>query len=120
MATSRVGPGKMVVTLYLTIDLVKRIDRIASARDLSRSKYIEQALESSITDDEVTVQALTDPVIGPAFMSAFAKPEVLRAMSATLKQDLNDEQLSLFQRAMAGMQHQVQPKKSAKKKGKGK
>lgn len=106
----RVGPGKMIVTLYFDADLVKRIDRLAAADDRSRSKYIEDLVKEGIDKQEMAVRTMTDPVIAPVMMKALASPEVLRALLSMMRTELTDEQLSLFQQTMAAASVQVQKK----------
>lgn len=96
----RIGPGKTIVSLYFDSDLVKRIDRLAASHDISRSKYIERVVAESIEDDEIAVRVMTDPVVAPAMLSALAKPEILRAMTGLLREQLSDEQLNLFSQVM--------------------
>lgn len=105
---ARVGPGKMLLTIYIDVDLVKRIDRLSSSEDVSRSKYVERVLADSIEQEELTVRTMTDPVVAPAMMKALASPEVMRAMLSMIRQDLTDEQLSLFQQTMHAASEQVQ------------
>jgi metal-responsive CopG/Arc/MetJ family transcriptional regulator len=97
---SATGPGKTIVSLYFDTDLVKRIDRLAASQDVSRSKWIEAIVSERIDDEEMTVRVMTDPVVAPAMMSALAKPEILRAMTSIMREQLTDEQLSLFSQVM--------------------
>jgi hypothetical protein len=96
----RVGPGKQFITLYLDKSLVEQCDRLAAAQDISRSKYLVNIIEESIAQDGIAVQAMTNPVVSSALMSAFANPEVLRAITGVMRSELSDDQLNLFQRAM--------------------
>ena len=114
---SATGPGKTIVSLYFDADLVKRIDRLAASHDISRSKWIEAIVAERIDDEELSVRVMTDPVVAPAMMNALAKPEILRAMTGILREQLTDEQLSLFSQVMhtAGEQATKRAKRTAAK-----
>ena len=103
----RLGPGKAFLTAYVERSVVERLDAVAAAQDLSRSKLIERLVIDGLQDMELEVRALTDPVVGPAIINAFARPEVLRAMANVLRQDLSDDQLQLFQQAMHATSDQL-------------
>lgn len=88
-----------LISFRIPQDLLTRIDNIAGAKGDSRTQVIEELLRDSIEHEEQLVRAMTDPIVGPAILSALAKPEVMRALTSSLRQDLTDEQLQLFQRA---------------------
>ena len=104
----RIPAGKAFLTIYLDLDTVQRLDKLAAAEDMSRSKLVSDLLLSGLEDRELTVKVMTDPVVAPAMMSALAKPEILRAMMNVMRESLSDEQLELFQRSMAITTHEVE------------
>ena len=97
----RLGPGKAFVTLYIDRELLTRIDRLAANHDESRSKYIAGLLADAVTQEELGVQVFTNPVLMKAYGAAMSQPGVLRQLLNTMRSDLNDSQLELFQRAVA-------------------
>jgi predicted transcriptional regulator len=117
MGTKRVAKGKrkIPVSVALAPDLVKRIDRMATALGKSRSELVMDLIAEGIDESELSAQAMTNPVIVQALMGAFGRPEVLRQMASTMKQDLTEDQLQLFQNAMAGMTAVVSANQSARK-----
>ena len=94
------GSEKGYLSVYIDADLLRRLDRLAAARDVSRSKLVEEMLLDQLGNSELHVAAMTNPTIVNALMGAMARPEVLRAMSSAMREDVDDEQLQLFQRAI--------------------
>src|SRR5674476_229708 len=94
------APGKRFLAAAIDTDLVVRLDKVAAARGVSRSKYVEEIVRDALDEDEQVVRALNDPVLMPAMMGAFAKPEVLRAMAGVMRAEMSDQQLALFQQSM--------------------
>jgi hypothetical protein len=110
---------KVKVSVALSPELIKRVDRMAKALGQSRSQVIEDLIDAGIQDSEITAAAMTNPVIVQALMGAFGRPDVIRQMASSMKQDLTEDQLHLFQNAMVGMTAAVtaqqQPKRIEKK-----
>jgi hypothetical protein len=113
------GKKKIPVSLALDPGLVKRIDRMATALGESRSELVMRLIKDGIDESELSAQVMTNPVIVQALMGAFGRPDVIRQMASSMKQDLSEDQLHLFQNAMAGMTAAVtaqqQPKRIEKK-----
>ena len=104
----RVGPGKQFITLYLNKETVKRLDDLAAAKNTSRSRFCEQLILDGLQDSELTVRAMTTPVVRDALFSVLAKPDVLRAIMRGMQDELSDDQLELFSRAMIGASQAVE------------
>jgi predicted transcriptional regulator len=94
------GRKKISVTVALDPRLVKRIDRIAGVKNVSRSELVTSLIQEGIDDEETTAAALSNPTILNALVGAFGQPEVMRAMMNQMRQDVTDEQLGLFSKAM--------------------
>lgn len=94
---------KIPITCTLSPRLVRRIDRIAKPLGKSRSELVQQFIEDGLQETETTAAALTNPVIAQALLSSFGRPEVLRAMTSVMRDELSDDQLKLFGDAMTGM-----------------
>jgi predicted transcriptional regulator len=88
--------------MRLPVELVKRIDRMAKLRDVARSVVVQEFISEAIDQQELTVKAMTDPLVSQALMQAFARPEVLRALGSVMREDLTDDQLSLFAAVTTG------------------
>ena len=104
----RLGPGKAFVTLYLDKSTVERLDALAAAQNMSRSKFCESLITEGLEESEVTVRAMSNPVIQRALFEVLGKPDVLRSITRSMRDELTDEQLELFQRAMIGATQAVE------------
>jgi metal-responsive CopG/Arc/MetJ family transcriptional regulator len=91
---------KVKVSVAMSPDLAKRIDRMAKMTGKNRSETVQGLIEDAIDHQETTAAALSNPTIVSALMGAFAKPEVMRAMVNQMRQEVTDEQLGLFAKAM--------------------
>jgi predicted transcriptional regulator len=91
------------LSLYVSATLKQRLERLAAAKDDSISVVVEQLLGDAIEQEELTVKAVHDPVLGPAMMHAFTRPEVLRALLGVIREDVSDDQLKLFSATMSGV-----------------
>jgi len=87
---------KLRVTVTVDIPLMARIDKLAAAVGQSRSAWIEARLRDAIEDEETSVKALTDPVVGPALLNMFKDRDVLRGLARVVQEELQPEQLRLF------------------------
>lgn len=103
-----------LISLRLPADLLGRVDALAGAKHETRSAMIEHLLRDAIDSEELLVRAMTDPIVAPAILGAMAQPEVLRAMTATMRQQLTDEQLQLFTKSMHALEQQTRTPAAAK------
>lgn len=87
---------KQKITMSVDIALVARIDKLAAAVGQSRSAWIEALLREAIEDEETSVKALTDPVVGPALLNMFKDRDVLRGLARVMSEELRPDQLQLF------------------------
>jgi hypothetical protein len=88
--------AKVPITFAMSPDLLVRIDKLAKATGQSRSAWLEARIRDGLEQEEVGVQALTDPVVGPALLGIFRDGEVLRSMAKMFRDELSDSQLQLF------------------------
>jgi hypothetical protein len=93
--------AKIKVSVALRPSLVNRLDRVAVVRGLSRSQLITDMIEAGLDDEELVAKTVSDPVVFPAMVQAFAQPGVMRALLDAMKADVTQEQLNLFQQAVA-------------------
>jgi metal-responsive CopG/Arc/MetJ family transcriptional regulator len=91
---------KVKVSVVISPDLAKRVDRMAKATGKNRSETVQGLIEDAIDDQETTASAVSNPTIMNAIVAAFAKPEVMRALMNQMRQEVTDEQLGLFAKAM--------------------
>ncbi len=105
-----------LISMRLPVELVKRIDRMAKLRDVARSVVVQEFISEAIDQQELTVKAMTDPLVSQALMQAFARPEVLRALGSVMREDLTDDQLSLFAAVTTGAAAAAQAADSRKTK----
>jgi hypothetical protein len=80
--------------------LVKRLDRVAVVRGVSRSQLITDMIEAGLDDEELVAKAVSDPVVFPAMVQAFAQPGVMRALLDAIRAEVSEDQLKLFQQAV--------------------
>jgi len=90
------GTKKGRITIAISGDLVRRVERMAQSEGRSRSDYIERVLEQAVSQDEVAVKALSDPTVGRALINTFSDPAVLQGLAKAIAADLDDDQLRLF------------------------
>lgn len=96
-----------MISFRMLDEVVLRLDAVAAARNVTRSKLMEELLIGALDDEERTIGMMTNPVISQAILGAIAQPEVLRAMSESMRHQLSDEQLELFQKSMHGLEQQI-------------
>lgn len=108
---------KTRVTVAISEDLLRDIDRLADAQGRSRSDYMERCIRDQVRNESVTLKLLQDPVVGPAMVGAFSDPAVLRAMTDRVGEKLSDDELTLFHQALQQISQQA-TKPPGKGKGK--
>jgi metal-responsive CopG/Arc/MetJ family transcriptional regulator len=91
---------KVKLGVVISPDLAKRIDRMAKLTGKNRSETVQGLIEDAIDDQETTASAVSNPTIMNALLAAFAKPEVMRALMTQMRQEVTDEQLGLFAKAL--------------------
>lgn len=94
---------KKQVSVALTPALVKRLDRFAKAQGRSRSAVIEEMCQDGLAEGEVMIKAMNTPVLRDAFVAAFGTKEVQRQLLRTMGEEVSDEQLDLFGKAMKAL-----------------
>lgn len=94
---------KIKLSVSITHELVKRLDRIAKAAGQSRSAMIERLIRDGVDDAETAVQAFTDPLLLQAFAGAFGNRDVLKAMASAVHEEMTDSQLDLFVDRLKGL-----------------
>lgn len=89
--------AKIRITVSIEQAVVKKTDRAAKALGMSRSAFMEDALEEALTEQEAFVSMMKSPILRDAFMSTFSRPEVMRQMLKIMAQDVDGDQLEMFQ-----------------------
>ncbi len=103
---------KVKVSVAMSGDLAKRIDRMAKVTGKNRSQTVQGLIEAAINDQETTASALSNPIIVNALVGAFGKPEVMREVMRQMREEVSEEQLELFVKAMeVGVVVAQQPEK---------
>jgi len=100
-------PNKARFSITVDPRVMRRVDRLAKAMNRSRSATIEKLLNDGVEDTEMFVKAMTNPVLVEAFGKAFASRDVMRTMAATIGQELSDDQMQLFTKAMSRIGREV-------------
>jgi predicted transcriptional regulator len=100
MGKRLVKRGRPTVTVTLEKHLLKRVDSVARALALSRSRLLEQLVRDGIEEQETWARALANPLIAKALGLAIGQPGVLKAMAEAMGEELRPEQMELFKQAM--------------------
>lgn len=87
---------KKRVTITISPDVLRRVDRVAKAQRVSRSAWLEAAALSELGQAEMFVKVLQQPELVRSLLSTFANPAVLRQMAAAMGEEVTDEQMKLF------------------------
>ncbi len=95
--------NKLKVSVALSPDLVRRLDRVARASGDSRSQLITDLVEGGLDQAEAMIKVTADPVMMGAIGRVMADPGVLRNMINGLRSELSDEQLALFKSRLDAM-----------------
>lgn len=105
------------VPMGLSLDgkLMARVDRLAKAMGLTRSRYVENLVRDAIEDAELGVRAFSDPAIMGPLCEMLSKREWVQSCAKAMGAELGEDQLKLFTEAMGN----VVLKSKGKGKGKG-
>lgn len=90
---------KTTVTIAIDPELLKRIDKLAKAMAVSRSRFFELSMREHLADQELGIQAFTDPAIMGPMIKLLGNRDWLRAAAKAFGEEASDEQLTLFSRA---------------------
>lgn len=93
--------AKHVASISMDPELVKSLSELAAVRRLSRSQLIEQICADFIAQEKMAVQVFGDPVVGAALQKAFMDPGVIGRLAAAMREGVSDEQMLLFEKAIA-------------------
>lgn len=114
--------AKTIITLGIDADLVKQLDAVADAQDISRSKFIERLLRDELAGSEQALKVLGDKKLGPVFLKLFGSPEFMQNLAAALGEQLPENALPLFERKLRGAAEEtikaakeIRPKRGRKK-----
>jgi metal-responsive CopG/Arc/MetJ family transcriptional regulator len=91
---------KVKVSVAMSGDLAKRIDRMAKATGKNRSQTVQGLIEDAIDQQEISASVVSNPTIMTALVAALAKPDVTRAMMNQIRQEVTEDQLGLFAKAV--------------------
>jgi predicted transcriptional regulator len=108
--------GKAYVGAYVEAALIRRLDRLARARKVNRSRIVEQLLNDGVERDELMVKMTTDPVLSRAMMQAVSRSEVMTQLLRSMREEMTDDQLQLFEDRLAAALGQEQEPTSRKAK----
>lgn len=116
--------ARRVFSIALDPEKIARLDDLADARGISRSRLIEQYIDEAMQEDETTVRVLSDPVLLRGFAQAFKdKGMIRRLLDVVSGEGADPDQLHLFQQSLQHVADQMnqdsqKKPKMAKKKGK--
>lgn len=100
---------KIITSVSLAPELVKTLDVVAKERRLTRSQLIERLCAEALDRERVVAAAFQDQMVTGAFLRAFSEPGMLRRLASAMSEDLSDEQLNLFTRAVEEASHAAGP-----------
>lgn len=102
---------KLKVSIALTRDVVKRLDRLARAQSRSRSSIVQSFVLDGLDGAEMFVKAFSDPTVSAAFVQAFGDRDVLRSMTSAMREQMTDDQMDLFSETLRGLSVEAGKKK---------
>jgi len=105
---------KMVVAVTLEPDVVKRLDEVAAANEVSRSRQVELYIREGLEEGEFAAKAFANPAIMRAMGKALADRSVIKQIAAAMTSDSTPDQLKLFEQAIESMQETFDKKRGAK------
>lgn len=82
--------------MSLKPSLVKRIDTVAKRWRMTRSQTVERLCEDSVDQADTFLRFIQDPVAGRAFMEAFGRPDVMKALVNAMQGEVDDKGMRLF------------------------
>jgi hypothetical protein len=112
---------RRATTMALLPSVVDSIDAFARGENLSRSQVVERALVEFLGRQKMVAGVFRNDTVTAAFLKAFSEPGVMKQMAAAMQEEVSDEQMELFQRAVreatAGVKavHVQQAKRTKKK-----
>jgi len=101
--TAEKPAGKMVLSITIDPDLVRRVDELADSLGQSRSAFISRLVKEGVDSEGDAIRAFQHPVIGPALLKAFSDREVIKGIADVMGENLTDQQLLLFRQVMNGL-----------------
>jgi metal-responsive CopG/Arc/MetJ family transcriptional regulator len=112
--------AKRVFSISVDESLMTRLDDLADAQGVSRSKLVEKFITDGIGEQEVAVRMWSDPVVMGALGKAFNSPDVLRRLASAIEAETTPDQLQLFQHTLQKLADDMgqAPVKKKKKAGK--
>lgn len=99
--------AKAVISFSIDADLLKQMDELADAKDISRSKFLERLVREEVQGGAQALKLLSDPKTGPAFLRLFGSPEFVQQMADALGDQLPENALPLFERKLRGAVKEV-------------
>lgn len=83
---------KRPVSLNLSGDVVKKLDRVAKAANRSRSQVAEDLLTSALQEGDVLFAAMSNDRVRDAFTKAMTAPGVAGAIAQAMGHELTDRE----------------------------
>lgn len=91
---------RRATTMALLPDVVASIDAFARGENLSRSQVVERALVEFLEREKMVAGVFRNDTVTSAFLKAFSEPGVLKQLAAAMQEEVSDDQLELFKRAV--------------------
>lgn len=76
---------------------MKRVDQVAKTRGVSRAQVVRELVAESISSQETVAAAFMNPVLMQALGQVMTTPGIAGEVLRTMKQELSQDQLQLFE-----------------------
>lgn len=111
---------KLKIAIAISPDLLKRADKHAAGLRMSRSAFIEAALQDSMEDTEQFATAMGNSAVRNSFLSALQEPGVLKGLAEAMGAKLSPLDLASAKDMLGSMNSKegTQGGKRGRKRGK--
>lgn len=94
---------KTRVTISISPDVLRRVDRVAKSMRISRSAWLEHACLGELDQAELFVKLTQQPELMQTLLGTFGDRSVMRQMAEVMGDELTDAQMQLFTQAMKSL-----------------
>jgi hypothetical protein len=115
-------PNRRSVPVTITIEreLLKIVDNLADAQNLTRSQFIERQIRNGIEQEKFSVAMMANPEVAKMLAKVFGSPEALRMVGAAVEAEVTEKHLEEVNRRLTAAADVASQVVNPTKKGKGK
>jgi hypothetical protein len=105
---------RIIVSVSLDPDVVKRLDDVAVGNGVTRSRQVEMYVLEGLEEGEFAVKAFSNPAIMRAMGKMFADRSLVKQLAAAISSDTTPEQLKLFEHGLQNLEDSFKQKRGEK------